>query len=569
MYMAPIVNLKTSLESGRKYVLNERTLFQCDVEKHKICWIPSFSQTRKNATKEGESSKLSPADKSARPFPFFHLGTTMKVSDVEALQAWLLEVLPPMCSADPNILSRYILALVQKDKPESDLRQICVSQLRIFLMDETDRFLDLLFDCMRTESYLATSKEQPLNEETSRHLKSQAEDPRRARRRSSSSSSPMPPRHRRRSEEGDDQRRKRARDFRRRSPPVHRNRTEFRQRPNDANVDRPQPIQSVVQAVPHRRRRRYSPPQHGPPAADRQSRNVVPVLRTLWDESSALIEEPKNEPTQTNSSEPHYQPQIQESKRRKSDQMKSSTIEVRRIPVSQNNVTDLGQHFSRFGRITNIQISHENQPDTALITFSASHEAERAFRSPDPVLNNRFIRLSRYFSEPLPVMPNMESVGVQRQPSTRIFNQRPQSMRPFRTMSHFVPFAPQRFPRRLRPPSNLPNRFANPQLFNKKNEVYENKNGNKNRPRYEELKEDYNILDALVAEQKKMFDTYEQIQNDQDKAKLSAALSDLLELIERQNRFVKEKVKALEEKNEIDEVVNEATVDDQQGQCQK
>jgi len=36
------------------------------------------------------------------------------------------------CDADPEPLSRYCLALVKKDKPESELREFCLDQLEMF-----------------------------------------------------------------------------------------------------------------------------------------------------------------------------------------------------------------------------------------------------------------------------------------------------------------------------------------------------------------------------------------------------------------------------------------------------
>ena len=43
--------------------------------------------------------------------------------------------LPPVlsCDADPAALSKYIVALLRKDKPRSSLRSLCVDQLEVFL----------------------------------------------------------------------------------------------------------------------------------------------------------------------------------------------------------------------------------------------------------------------------------------------------------------------------------------------------------------------------------------------------------------------------------------------------
>lgn len=69
------------------------------------------------------------------------------------------------------------------------------------------------------------------------------------------------------------------------------------------------------------------------------------------------------------------------------------SLEVKRIPSSQNTISDLNSHFVQFGKIVNIQINFEDDPEAALITFSSPHEANAAYKSTEAVLNNRFIRV--------------------------------------------------------------------------------------------------------------------------------------------------------------------------------
>jgi RNA-binding protein 26 len=69
------------------------------------------------------------------------------------------------------------------------------------------------------------------------------------------------------------------------------------------------------------------------------------------------------------------------------------SLEVKRIPSNQNNIMDLNSHFWRFGKIVNIQISFEGDPEAALITFSTPAEAFAAYRSTEAVLNNRFVKV--------------------------------------------------------------------------------------------------------------------------------------------------------------------------------
>lgn len=69
------------------------------------------------------------------------------------------------------------------------------------------------------------------------------------------------------------------------------------------------------------------------------------------------------------------------------------SLEVKKIPREQNNIMDLNSHFQKFGKIVNIQIQYEGDPEAALVTFSMPAEAHAAYRSTEAVLNNRFIRV--------------------------------------------------------------------------------------------------------------------------------------------------------------------------------
>lgn len=69
------------------------------------------------------------------------------------------------------------------------------------------------------------------------------------------------------------------------------------------------------------------------------------------------------------------------------------SLELRKIPRGLNAISHLNDHFSKFGKITNIQIAYETDPEAAIITFSTHAEANVAYRSTEAVLNNRFIKV--------------------------------------------------------------------------------------------------------------------------------------------------------------------------------
>jgi hypothetical protein len=82
---------------------------------------------------------------------------------------------------------------------------------------------------------------------------------------------------------------------------------------------------------------------------------------------------------------------------------KSSTIEVRRIPPEVNKLGIIHKHFEQFGDITNIQISFDGSPDTALVTYAKLPDAQAAMKSQKPILDNRFIQVS--WHKPAPPKP--------------------------------------------------------------------------------------------------------------------------------------------------------------------
>lgn len=69
------------------------------------------------------------------------------------------------------------------------------------------------------------------------------------------------------------------------------------------------------------------------------------------------------------------------------------SLELKKVPRSLNNITQLNNHFSKFGKIVNIQVNFNGDPEAALVTFQLPTEAKSAYRSTEAVLNNRFIKV--------------------------------------------------------------------------------------------------------------------------------------------------------------------------------
>lgn len=71
---------------------------------------------------------------------------------------------------------------------------------------------------------------------------------------------------------------------------------------------------------------------------------------------------------------------------------------VRKIPDQLNNPEKMRQHFSKFGQLIDIKCQFEQRKDAALVQFATNQQAFAAYKSPQSVLNNRFIRLYWYNS---------------------------------------------------------------------------------------------------------------------------------------------------------------------------
>ncbi|CAE1257859.1 RBM26 [Acanthosepion pharaonis] len=111
----------------------------------------------------------------------------------------------------------------------------------------------------------------------------------------------------------------------------------------------------------------------------------------------------------------NFQPNYQSGHGRPVPRHLNTTLEVRKIPRDQNNIAKLNEHFGKFGVLKNIQVSFENDPEAALITFANHSQANTAYRSSEPVFNNRFIKVF-WHREKLPDQnpPNTSSSSVTR-----------------------------------------------------------------------------------------------------------------------------------------------------------
>lgn len=84
---------------------------------------------------------------------------TMLIENPDAFKSWLTSILEPLCDADPAALAKYVYALVKKDKPVEELREVMVDQLDVFLQHETKPFVEMLFTSLESQEYLKPGRE--------------------------------------------------------------------------------------------------------------------------------------------------------------------------------------------------------------------------------------------------------------------------------------------------------------------------------------------------------------------------------------------------------------------------
>ncbi|KAH7294351.1 hypothetical protein KP509_28G067800 [Ceratopteris richardii] len=65
--------------------------------------------------------------------------------DEGLLSSYLVENLRPLTEADPNLLARFVTALLKKNKPKQELEALCIEELFEFLGDDSEVFVRDLF----------------------------------------------------------------------------------------------------------------------------------------------------------------------------------------------------------------------------------------------------------------------------------------------------------------------------------------------------------------------------------------------------------------------------------------
>ncbi len=74
-------------------------------------------------------------------------------SETELLKKWVVKKLESISDADSDVLADYVVALAKTDDPEPAAKVNCIENLQDFLVDNTEPFVDQLFQAISTKSY--------------------------------------------------------------------------------------------------------------------------------------------------------------------------------------------------------------------------------------------------------------------------------------------------------------------------------------------------------------------------------------------------------------------------------
>ncbi|XP_065203372.1 RNA-binding protein 26-like [Planococcus citri] len=78
----------------------------------------------------------------------------MNLKNPDLFRSWLIGQLEPICKANPEPVSKYVCALLKKEKSDDELKESLISQLDIFLESSTEEFVNFLMDVLENEKYL-------------------------------------------------------------------------------------------------------------------------------------------------------------------------------------------------------------------------------------------------------------------------------------------------------------------------------------------------------------------------------------------------------------------------------
>ncbi|KAL4160805.1 hypothetical protein PRNP1_001365 [Phytophthora ramorum] len=322
----------------------------------------------------------------------------MDGDDREFLRDWLIRSLEPVCDADPAVLSKYVLALVQNDPQKSGLQDTCVSKLEEFLGDETTGFVSRLFKALADGSYKANTSRANSSDSNANGFE---DDHSRRRERIPSDDEEEQRRYTKRRRDDD---RPRDADNKRHQGSPRRD----RRQPFGGMRGGPMGGRGPAPYTMGGDRRRNFPPEWGMPPQGMWPphfpRGYPPDFdpNAYMAENGGLMPPPHMMMPHPMGGRGQFFPPGGRGGRGgrggyfaghggkdgESGEAKT-TLHVRHVDPKYVNMTMLSLHFSKFGNVVNVQMRPSAK--CAFVQYATEEEAKKAFHSPLPVCNNRFI----------------------------------------------------------------------------------------------------------------------------------------------------------------------------------
>lgn len=262
--------------------------------------------------------------------------------------------------ADPPVLAKYVLALVQADPYRKDLAEICESKLDEFLGEETKNFVGLLQSALLEKSYLPMVPKEDEDLDHHRNKRARYEPG------SDRSFNPNMPRHRY------------PENYSPVGPPEWQNGPWMNNYPPMGWNNMP-------------------PPSMHPQWNGRGMRRDDGYYRGMNRNGRGGGRGGRDRDRREQGS------RDQGDRKR---EMSKTTLLVRKVDPAYVKMMQLTQHFSKFGNVVNVQMRPTEK--IAYVQYELEEEATKAFQSPLPVCNNRFITLHRAKYDPNDISATVE-----------------------------------------------------------------------------------------------------------------------------------------------------------------
>ncbi len=296
-------------------------------------------------------------------------------ADLSSLRSWIVSKVTNLSDADPDVLADFILALLKHELPDDELFLMCQEQLRDFLQDNTAQVVRELIYAVNTRSYKSgeeVSVDQHINS-LSFALQSHSYN----HNQNNSNNNTTDP----------------SASF-----DAFLDAKRHHKGPHDynGNISNIGPQKGGFNGSFNDNASRFDRSSSTPHFQKKELRQLNTLDESLNNHQSFHTYNDNN-----NRNGNRYQRNSHRNKNtngyseressKKREYHNDITLVVENIPEDKLNENELHGYFEQFGTLTSINITHDLK--LAEITFENHSQAKNAWNSPDPIFNNRFIRV--------------------------------------------------------------------------------------------------------------------------------------------------------------------------------